>query len=88
MIYTVVGYYEDSNQGYAAPIEAEDQYAAMAQAACDIVIGAFEGELLMHSPSCDNGLTAKPEDMPGSPYGHLRDDDARLAAPEALGGRY
>ena len=80
MIYTVVGYYEDSNEGYAAPIEAEDQYAAMAQAKCDVVIGAFEGELLMHSPSCDNSLLVKPEDMQGSPYAHLRDTEAELIA--------
>ena len=41
-------------QAYCDHIEAVDEYAAMAQAKCDTVIGAFPGEHQMTCPDDDD----------------------------------
>lgn len=63
MIYTVVGYYENTMQAYCDHIEAADEYAAMAKAKCDTVIGAFPGEHQMTCPCDESGGIAAVEDM-------------------------
>lgn len=64
-VWTVVGFYEESMEAYADHIIAEDAYAAMAQAKCDIVVGAIPGEHQMTCPGDESGCIAATEDMPG-----------------------